>query len=525
MENLGRPTEAREGAEPEGEVTVPAAEGGQLTRRRLLQVAAGAALASAAGCSSKSAASPRHATSTTSPDLATQQPPKGPYYSAPSLDPAPTKVLVPANGTADGLVFITRSKTKHHQHGPMIMDNQGQVVWFSPSEPSTTNLRVQRYKGAPVISWWHGKVVPPGYGKGSYLIADTSYKTVTEVFAGNGLHGDLHEFVITAEGTALFTAFREEDADLSSVGGAVNGRILNSLFQEVDIATGKVLAEWDAREHVPFSESYVSPPTKASAEWDWFHMNSIDVDYDSNLIISARHTWTVYKLDRSTGAVIWRLNGKRSDFEMGPGTRFSWQHHAIRHPGEILTVFDDGAGPRKTAERSRGLKLAIDKAAKKVSLVEQYLPDPSVLANSQGSVEVLPNGNVFVGWGEQPYLSEYTAGGHMLFNVELLDRSYSYRAFRFPWVGEPQWRPGVAARRASTGRLLVYASWNGATQVDSWQVLAGPRASKLEKLGPPFAKAGFETEMQVSTADGYVAVRALDAKGKPLGTSDVVRAL
>jgi hypothetical protein len=405
----------------------------------------------------------------------------------------------------------------------MILDNLGDLVWFRPLKSTkATNLQVQQYRGQPVLAWWEGKVVSPGYGVGECVLMDASYREITGIRAGNGLMADLHELFITPEGTALITAYRLIEADLTSVDGPSRGKLLNSLFQEVDIATGKVLFEWDAHAHVALSESYLPVPTAVDGHYDFFHINSIDVDTDGNLLVSGRHTWTVYKIHRRTGAIIWRLNGKLSDFSMGPRTQFAYQHHVRHHPGDQLTIFDDGGGATNVDNRSRGLKLELDMTSMQATFVHEYRPNPEFLATSQGSVQVLPNGNVFVGWGGQPYWSEYAADGRLLFDAQLPKGGDSYRAFRFPWQGQPTDHPAIAVERFGQGLVTAYASWNGATEVAIWELLAGSRAGTLGRIGSA-PRLGFETAITARTHDSHVAVAARDATGKFLATSSTIR--
>ena len=148
-------------------------------------------------------------------------------------------------------------------------------------------------------------------------IVDSSYHVIATVHAGNGLDADGHEFALTPQGTALITIYHEVPYDLSSVGGPKDGTVVDGIVQEIDVATGRVLFEWHSLDHVPLAESY-APVTRNDA-YDYFHINAVNLDNDGNLLISGRHTWTVYKVDRHTGQILWRLGGKRSDFKLGAG--------------------------------------------------------------------------------------------------------------------------------------------------------------------------------------------------------------
>ena len=263
---------------------------------------------------------------------------------------------------AASLLVGPGSEAQLSQQGPLIVDGAGEVVWFRPLPKGSwaTNVATVRYRGARALSWWEGKIIAPGYGQGEAVIVDTAYRELARVRAGNGALMDMHELQITPEGTALFSCYpRVVAADLSPVGGPAKGRVLESVFQELDLRNGRVLLEWRSLDHIPLADSYKPP----ADPWDYVHLNSIRVAPDGNLLVSARHTWTVYKLDRRTGQVMWRLGGKRTDFAMGPRAAFSWQHDARAAGGSQITLFDDGSdGPQRTASESRGIVLDVDAA-------------------------------------------------------------------------------------------------------------------------------------------------------------------
>ncbi len=268
-----------------------------------------------------------------------------------------------------------------------------------------------------------------------------------------------------------------------------------------------MLLEWHSLDHIPLAESYAP----AGPEWDYFHINSVSLDGDGDLLISARSTHTIYKLDRA-GDILWRLGGRRGDFHMGAGSHFAWQHHARRQPDGTLTVFDNGATP--AVERlSRGLILDVDERAMTATLLRQYT-HAGVLAGSQGSMQPLANGNVFVGWGEAPRVSEFDAAGRLLFDAVLGEKYQSYRAFRLPWSAQPAEAPALALTRRGR-EVSAYASWNGATDVHAWQLLAGPN---LESVASARAHS-FETALHTDASGPHFALRALDANGKELGRS------
>jgi hypothetical protein len=436
------------------------------------------------------------------------------WYTRPDLRIPALTVAHSEAGVSDDPIFIAPYNSPTGQAGAVIVDNRGQAVWEHPlAGKVTADFRVQRYRGSPVLTWWEGSI-ELGHGVGEYVIADSSYRTVRRVQAARGLRGDLHEFVLTPRDTALLTSYVVTRADLTAVGGTRGGTIQDAIFQEIDLATGDVVLEWHSLDHVALEDSYAP----VGADWDFCHVNSVDLDRDGNLLVSSRSTHTIYKVDRS-GAVLWRLGGKRSDFQMGAGSNFAWQHHVRRQPDGTLTVFDNGATPA-VERRSRGLILDVDELAMSATLLHQYT-HPRILAGSQGSVQPLPNGNVFVGWGEAPRVSEFHRSGHMLFDAVLGKQYESYRAFRLPWSGRPAEAPAIATVRAGRS-VRVYASWNGATDVRAWQLLAGPRAEELRPLASTPSQ-GFESALSSAVSAGpCFAVRALDAGGAPLAQSSTV---
>lgn len=445
----------------------------------------------------------------------TPGPPVAPKWrSRPDLRIPSLTVIRSEQGVSDDPIFIAPYNSPTGQAGAVIADNSGEPLWENPlAGRVTTNFRVQRYRGAPVLTWWEG-LIEYGHGVGEYAIADTSYRTVRRVRAERGLRGDLHEFVITPRDTALLTSYEIVGADLSSVGGPRKGTIQDAIFQEIDLASGEVLLEWHSLDRIPLRESYA--PVEANY-WDFFHINSVDVDGDGNLLVSSRSTHTVYKLDRS-GAILWRLGGKNSDFDMTSGSNFAWQHDARRQPDGTLTLFDNGATPA-VEKLSRGLILDVDEQAMTATLLRQYT-HPKVLSGSQGSMQLLPNGNVFIGWGEVPRVSEFERSGRLVFDAMLGKQYQSYRAFRLPWSGTPAEAPAIATVREGS-EVIAYASWNGATGVHAWQLLAGTRPDGLSPLSSTRARA-FESTLRGASSGPYFAVRALDASGTPLGQSQTV---
>jgi len=443
------------------------------------------------------------------------------FVSRPDLRPPVVAVNTASETASTGHIFIAPFQIAGKAgsgYGALIIDGMGQPIWFKPESSKTAmNLRVQKYKGKPVITWYEGDVLG-GYG-GDFIVADQSYREIARVKAGHGEHGDLHEFLLTSRGTALITIYSNIPFDLTSVGGSASGQLTEGVIQEVDVPTGKVLTEWRSSAHVGLDESYL-PSVKGDVA-DYFHLNSVGVDTDGHLLVSARHTWTVYKLHRQTGAVLWRLGGKRSNFTVVPGAEFSFQHDVRRHADGTLTIFDNNAAAPTSTTHARPIRLALDMGAMSATLVGEYQPESPRIAWAMGNLEQLPDGGAFVGWGTAGAFTEFAPDGTVRFDATLADGSVTYRAFRASWVGRPADPPQVAVTR-DAGGAVAHVSWNGATEVAKWRADMASRQSALHPVAT-VRRTGFETAVRLGSRKGYLTLTALDAAGKVLGTSALRR--
>ncbi len=397
-------------------------------------------------------------------------------------------------------------------------------MWFLPSEgPESVpmDFRVQTYRGEPVLTWWQGRVLA-GYGQGIGVVYDSSYRQVAEVRMGNGMRADLHEFLITERDTALLMAYHPAPADLAPIGGPRDGWVYAGVVQEVDIASGEVLFEWNSLDHVGIEETYqeLGDTGTEEAPFDYIHLNSIEVDGDG-LVLSARNTWALYRVSRSTGEIEWRMGGRASDYSLAERARFSWQHDARLHDGDRVTLFDNSSSPPQ-GPHSRGLVLRVDHRRRKVSLEQEFVHPARLRADNQGSMQLLESGGALVGGGSQPHTSQFDADGELVFDSRFPEPDQSYRARTFAWTGTPAEKPAVTVGRNKAGGRTVYTSWNGSTEVAQWRVLAGASPAELT----PVAQArysGFETAVVAGDEGPFFMAVALDEHGAELARSEAVR--
>lgn len=444
------------------------------------------------------------------------------FDSQPQLAPLAVSVTRRGSGSVRGDIFLAPQQASG-QNGPMIIGQDGQLIWFRPLPKGTqaTDFRVQRYHQKPVLTWWQGTIAS-GVGVGEDVILNSSYHQIATVHAADGLSADLHEFQLTARGTALITAYYPVYWDASAVGAAQRQIVLDSVVQEIDVKTGLLLFQWDSLDHIPLSHSYTQTPEQANQPIDYFHANSVDEDREGNLVISARNTWAAYKVDRGNGSVKWTLGGKHSSFTMGNGTSFAFQHDVrIQAANDgLVTLFDDGGGLPRAHDQSRGLTLKLDLNHMTATLASELQHNPALPANFEGNVQQLPDGGSFVGWGEQPYFTEFDRDGRLVLDGRFDTATPHYRAYLLPWTGTPSTAPAISASSRGTA-TTVYASWNGATNVASWQVLAGDSTGALAPVTTA-NKDGFETSIKIEP-HRYVAVQALDDHRRVLATSPAVQ--
>ncbi|RKQ88004.1 arylsulfotransferase ASST [Solirubrobacter pauli] len=437
------------------------------------------------------------------------------FATRPDLEPPSVTVTTAKPGRAPGLVFLA-PKAGRGQDGPMIINDKGQTVWFKATPGKIpADFRVQQLGGKPVLTWWEGQLFV-GDGDGVGQVYDTNYKRVATVTAGNGYSFDLHEFTLTPQNTAIVLSYERFKRDLRPWGGPRDARIVDNIVQEIDLRTGAVLFEWHSFGNVSPNESNVQPPTGRGFEWEYFHVNSAEVTPDGNFLISARNTSGVYKIDRRTGKILWRLGGKKSDFKLGKGVRFDWQHSARQQADGTINIYDNSAAP-PTRKSSRVINVRLDEQAKTATLTRAFKHPLGLLSASQGNVETLPNGNLFVGWGSQRWFTEFDPQGNVVFDGRIARGNDNYRAFRYPWVGTPATPPKVVATAAG-GKVTARVSWNGATEVARWELLGGANPNALTPLGSANT-GGFETAVTATAKPAVVAFRAYDAAGKVLTTT------
>ncbi len=448
---------------------------------------------------------------------------------------------------SDEYIFLTPEyETDTPSSAAVILDATGELVWMDPSKLHVSDnghfdLRPQQYQGETILTYFKGPAAV-GWGYGDIFLMDQNYNVFDTVTTGGSLsphETDFHDMTITEDDTMLVMAYVKKPADLTEVGGPADGWVHDGVIQEIDIETGEAVFEWSSLDHIPITDGLLDFDIEAGADaeedepelgtydnpFDYIHLNSATPDDDGGILISARHTNAIYKINRDTGNVEWTLGGVASDFALPDEAVFAWQHTAARDTDGTITLFDNHARNADDDQSSRGLRLELDEAAGTASVVTEYLPPDERPAGSMANTQVLDNGNMFIGWGQQPYFSEYTPEGELIYDVCHGDACHedtgggggSYRAYKGDWEGHPTTDPAVVVQQNDQGLDHVYVSWNGATEVAQWRLVTGEDADNVREVAV-VDKTSFETAIPLEDSGDYLAVEALDAEGNVLAT-------
>lgn len=481
------------------------------------------------------------------------------YRSRPDLAPPQLNITIPAKDTSPGYLFVAPFsgyadiETSHgpRQAAPYIFTDEGELVWLGFSYYSiwATNFQKGVVNGEDVLFSFEGSHNPNyGHGHGHITFLDKNYETIKELRAGNHKIIDKHEFHIIDEKTGLVQIYDPKPIDLTPYGAKPEQQwIVDARFQELDIESGKVLFEWLSLDHVspdesvlPVFEGQAGAGYNSSDAWDYFHINSVDKDANGDYLLSARDAAALYKVNGTNGEIIWKLGGlpgkTSSSFKSPANLTFSFQHHArylsTEGSKQVISFFDNSAHGTENKDGhevhendvSSGKIIEVDTDTWEAKLLFNGVPPDQLLAKSQGSTQVLDDGNVLVNWGSEGAVTEFNPDGKAIFHAyldsgELGDRVENYRAFKFDWHGYPNEEIAVYSE-TSDGETDIYVSWNGDTETKTWKfydVSLGER----RKIGET-RKAGFETKYSVKGLYAKVIAEAYDAEGEALRESAFV---
>jgi hypothetical protein len=446
------------------------------------------------------------------------------YVTVPDLQPG--VVITKTNpNLGQGYFFLTpfdfalRSSIPYSNTGLLIVDDSANLVFYQKTGGWAFDFKRQPDGTLSV------------YDDGAFRVMDSSYNTIDTWSAGNGYPTDPHDLQLLPNGHALLMIYDLQPTDLSPYGGRSDATLVDLIVQELD-QDHNVVFQWRGRDHIAISDTYESLTT---ALVDYIHGNAIELDSDDNLLISSRHLSEITKIDRQTGDIIWRLGGKNNQFVFSNdtplpdlGIYFSYQHDIRRLPNGHITLFDNANQFDVVGQRhSRAAEYALDETAMIATLVRAYVVSPAIQSDFMGNQQRLPNDNRVVGWGGSARgldtgWTEFTPDGAVALQGDLVAQNleantFSYRAFRFPWQGYPTWAPALVALSEPTPGALYY-SWNGATEVASYDVFGGRLPDDITGLVSQQARTAFEdtTSLENTARDTcFFRVRPIDKQQVP----------
>ncbi|KAF7882326.1 uncharacterized protein EAF02_005689 [Botrytis sinoallii] len=420
------------------------------------------------------------------------------------------------------------------EKSPMIFSSKDlSLVYADPTWHGGSDTKLQFYNGKPYLTFWSG-IDFQGHGSGGGVMLNSSYDKVYNISV-NSLAGgaDGHEFQLTEDGGAMMNNYHTTIADCRPVGGPNGGKVLTGSFQEVDIETGWVRHTWNALDHFGLNESFT---TYVDEEWgwDWFHMNSLQKTREGHYLISSRHLRMIAYINGTDGSKIWQVGGHNNDFtdlSDGNATNFAFQHHArfVNDDLTEITFFDNhnmyinSPTPNCTTDCSRGMKIKLNYHNMTAKLVHQFYHPKSVQAWAEGGIHALDNGNYLIGYGVVPSFAEFTETGEVAMEIQTRPWYVAsgrgtdlYRVYKFDWVAQPSWKPVMV----EVGQIL-YVSWNGATEVDSWALYGGSSPTTMHHL-LTMPKTGFETGVRPSNSSAFYQAIALDKDGNELDSTEIL---
>lgn len=430
--------------------------------------------------------------------------------------------------------------------GPHIYDSHGELVWSGTemfnNGPDTMSFQMHNVRGRELMTTLD-------WSMGQGVIWDNHYEIVETVDIYGDSRTNAHEFHFVQDGSravVIKTKYETSSLEDARAAGLNNGKECHAHWDgihEYDTETWETTWEWNSKGHIFLNEStYAETPIEKRCDpshlgWDFIHCNSIDKNAEGDYFLSCRHSNTIYKISHKDGSILWRLGGSMSDFDQG-NLVFGRQHN-IRVREEngthtMISFLDNAKGQDQqppSHEHSRGLLLALDEKNMKSTVLKEILHPDLDYAPKRGNYQVLPNGNVFMGWSTKALHSEHAPDGTMVMQARM-EAGWlgSYRNYKFDFVGQPLSVPdvhsagyGIEGRDAA--RTVIHTSWNGATEVDAWRFYKTIATGQVKKLLGTRGKRGFETMIEIEGYASYVIVEGVDKSGTVLGSSGVFKTI
>ena len=330
----------------------------------------------------------------------------------------------------------------------MILDANGVPVWYKRTTPvgaidvTSFGHNTVAYATAPARQ---GYGIDPNAAFTQYDLANGTTSSIRAV----GAPTDFHDLITTPNGDHIVLAYPlKPGVDLTGLSGAPapgpNSTIADCQIQELD-PQGNLVWSWTASDHIDaVTESVLPSPAVVNGEtvYDVFHCNSVDVDANGNLLLSARNVSAVYDIDRATGTIAWKLGGTANNPDGAriirltnyPYANLGGQHDARFLPDGRIGLFDDqsfGTGPADAVE----FRIDVTNATAVPSF--QFTAPSGKNSVATGTFRLLPDGHRVVGWGltatfDGSLFSELDQNGNNVLDATFPPGNGAYRVLKFP---------------------------------------------------------------------------------------------
>lgn len=345
------------------------------------------------------------------------------------------------NNPKDGYMLVAPRVANNSGYGNylIILDKNGVPVKYRPTTPNTFNFK-QQENGLYIAAETFGSHLNiAGNGtKANIRIFDKDLNLLESYQMGNNYIAGPHEFIMLPNGHSICVAQNPIPYDMTKIieGGNPNAFIVGNVIQEFD-RNKNVIFQWRTIDHIDIEETYLNLKDPVIS---YAHINALELDRDGNWLISPRHTAAIMKINRKTGEIMWRLGGKKNEFEFTGDVKngpeyFSYQHDIRRLKNGDITMFDNGN--LRSPQYSRALRYKLDEVNKKATFLWEYRNQPDVFAGQQGSVQIYEDGSSFdggclIGWGtatqnNQVGLTELDADGNKTFELNFPPNTSHYR--------------------------------------------------------------------------------------------------
>ncbi len=341
------------------------------------------------------------------------------YVYADNSYAVPPLTVTVNNNPTPGRIYLNNFRIPAYPPHLIIANNDGTTYYAREVAQNTPD-----FKKSP-----RGTLTYFSLQRQKFYEEDVNYNKIDSFYCGNGYVTDNHELKILPNGHAYIMSYDPQIVDMSQIvpNGVPNATVIGLIIQEID-ENKNVVFQWRSWDHYNILDA--THTLMNASTIDYVHGNAIEPDTDGNLLISARHLSEITKIDRSTGAMIWRLGGVNNQFTFpNDSIEISYQHDIRRIANGHITMFDNGNF--HTPNFSRSVEYQLDEVNKIATLVWEYRRTPDIFGGSRGSSQRLSNGNTFICWGSvNPNFTEVTPGGTVVLEMSLPNGLYSYRGYK-----------------------------------------------------------------------------------------------